>query len=114
MSPGDEFGGAIVAIDTAFDQCRAVLMRERRLDRGGELPTGGSDKSLAMAVLGIECLNQPGVVPILDVVVGPVMASDFHHVPVIVDQKQDDGKPVAYHLRHFLRGELERSVTDQG
>jgi hypothetical protein len=34
MTPGDELGGAIVAIDSAFDQCRAVLMRERRLDRG--------------------------------------------------------------------------------
>ena len=66
-------GGTVVPIDHAFDQRRTSLVGKRDLDRLGELAAVGGAQAPALPVLGIEDLHQPGVVPVLDVVVRPVV-----------------------------------------
>ena len=106
-TPRNEFGRAIVTIDDAFDQRRPVTVRESHFDGFVQFPTIGRTQAAAMTVLGIERLNQPGIVPVLDIVVGAVMNFNFDRVAVIVDKEDDNRQLPPNHLRNFLRGQLK-------
>jgi hypothetical protein len=93
-TPGNEILGTVVAIDDAFDQRRSRPVRERDLDRLTELAAVDDAQAAAPAVLSVERGDQPGIVPILDVVVGTVMELDLDGVTVIVDQEDADGSYV--------------------
>ena len=84
-----------------------------RLDRRGQLAGGGGAQPKAVAVFGIEGGYEAGVVPVLDVVVRAVVDLDLDGVAVVVDQEDEYRQLAADHLRHLLRGQLERAVADQ-
>jgi hypothetical protein len=90
-APGNEFGRAIIAVDDAFDQRRPVVVGDGRFDRFLKLPTIGSAQAAAFAVLGVERLDQSGIVPVLDVVIGAVMDLNLDGISVIVDEEMITG-----------------------
>src|SRR5947209_4876165 len=89
-APGDQVGAAVVTIDHAFDQRWTSSVGERALDRLSELAAVGGAQPPTLPVLGVEDLDQPGVVPILDIVVWPVVDLDLDSVAVVVNQEDDD------------------------
>src|SRR3954451_117461 len=114
MTPGDQLRRAVIAIDDTFDQRRPLAVRNRDLDGFGELTAVLGAQAAAMTVLGVEHLDQSGVIPILDVVVGTVVDLDLDRVSMIVDQEDDDRQLLPDHLRHFLCRELEGTIADHG
>jgi hypothetical protein len=63
---------------------------QRDLDSFGEFPAIVCTQAAAEAILSVEHLDQPGIVPVLDIVVGAVMNLDFDRISMIVNQEDDD------------------------
>ena len=106
-SPRNQVGRGIVSINDAFDQRGPVTVRDCHFDSFLQfLPVGGT-QAAPTTILGIKRPDQPGIVPIFDVVVGAVMDLDLDRIPVIVDKKDDHRQLPPDHLRHLLCGELK-------
>jgi hypothetical protein len=88
---------------------RVASMKSRVSHFNGflEFSTIGRPQAAAMTVLGIERLNQPGIVPVLNVVVGAVMGLDLDRVAVIVNKEDDHRQLPPDHLRYLLCGQLK-------
>jgi hypothetical protein len=69
--PFEELGTAVVVGDLAFDQHWATCVLAGFADRVGQFVGGRRLQTKAVAVFGIPGINQGGVVPVLEVVVGP-------------------------------------------
>jgi hypothetical protein len=90
-TPRNEVGRAIVTIDDAFDQGWPVMVSDRHFDSFIQFLAVGSAKAAPTTVLGIKRPDQPGIIPILNVIVGAVMDLDLDGVSVIVDRKMITG-----------------------
>ena len=89
-APGNEIGGTVVTVDDAFDQRRPIVIGERYLDRRGQLSAIGDADAASATVLGVERRDQPGIVPVLDIVVGTIMDLNLDRVSMIIDQEDDN------------------------
>ena len=87
-------------------------MSESLVDGSREFLAIGRPESTSFAVSGVEHVHNASVLPVLDVVVGPIVDLHFDRIATIVDQKDDHRELEADHLAHLLRGELKGSVTD--
>src|SRR5208282_2472356 len=67
-----------------------------------------------MAVFRVECRDQPGVVPVLEVVVGSFVDLGFNDVPAVVHEKDERFLSVPDHIGHLLSCQLEGPVADDG
>jgi hypothetical protein len=64
-APGNKIFRAIVAIDDAFDQRPHVMIGDGRFDRFLELRAIVGAYAAALAVLGVERLDQSGIIQFL-------------------------------------------------
>ena len=76
-TPRNEVGRGIVAINDAFDQRRPVIVGDRHFDGFLKFLAVSGAQAASMTILGIKSPDEPGIIPILDVVVGAVMDLDL-------------------------------------
>ena len=64
VTPGDQIGRAVVAIDDALDQRRPVMVGERDLDCLGQLFAIGHAQAFSAAIIGEESIHQTRIIDI--------------------------------------------------
>lgn len=60
----------------------------------------------ALAFTIVDCVNKPGVVPVLDHIVRPIVNLNLYSISTIVNQEDDGPLSASQHCRHILCGHL--------
>ena len=102
---------AVGRVDVDLDQAGPVVA-QGRLECGRQLAGRPGAEAQARPLAVGQHGHQPGVVPVLDLVVRAVVDLVLDRVAAVVDQDDDRPRPVPDHRRDLLRRELERAVAD--
>ncbi|KAI6756146.1 hypothetical protein HG530_011882 [Fusarium avenaceum] len=113
MSPGNQFSAAIIPMKVAVNKRRAISVCHCPFEtlRKFLRCMGFEAKRMPFSFLSAKCLDQAGIVPVLNTIVEPIVDLYLDRVALIVHKEYNDWYSEAYHLGYLLSRHLKRTIA---